>query len=197
VKFKSSEQYWNDRYNSKGNSGAGSYGNLAEFKSSVLNKFIDENKIQSVIEFGCGDGNQLLLSNYPIYDGYDISHSSISMCKKIFNNDKTKNFYHVSQYNRKKYDLSLSLDVIYHLVEDNVYRDYLKKLFDASNKFVIIYSSNNEKIRSDSPHVKHRNFMKDIPSNFQCIKTIKNIYPYNINHKKITSFSDFYIFRRN
>ena len=53
--------YWENRYKNNGNSGAGSYGRLAEFKADVINNFIAENKITSVIEFGCGDGNQLSL----------------------------------------------------------------------------------------------------------------------------------------
>jgi hypothetical protein len=65
--FPGSGKYWDNRYKKCGNSGAGSYGKLAEFKADILNKFISKNNIQSVIEFGCGDGNQLLLANYQCY----------------------------------------------------------------------------------------------------------------------------------
>jgi len=55
------KKFWNDRYISGGNSGKGSYGNLAIFKSDIINKFIIENNIKECCELGCGDGNQLNL----------------------------------------------------------------------------------------------------------------------------------------
>ncbi|HFK5799472.1 TPA: hypothetical protein ACG0L7_003353 [Enterobacter hormaechei subsp. oharae] len=55
--FRHSAQYWDDRYRLAGNSGAGSYGRLADFKANVLNDFVAREKIGSVAEFGCGDGN--------------------------------------------------------------------------------------------------------------------------------------------
>ena len=54
-----SSKYWEDRYKNGGNSGAGSYNTLAKFKASVINHFIENNKIQSLIDYGVGDGNQL------------------------------------------------------------------------------------------------------------------------------------------
>ena len=40
------------------------------------------------------------------------------------------------------YELSLSLDVIYHILDDNEYKKYMEDLFKFSNKYVIIYSNN-------------------------------------------------------
>src|ERR1700689_4886366 len=68
-----SPSYWDSRYAGGGNSGDGSYGNLAKFKASVLNQFVAENRIASVVEFGCGDGNQVSLAEYPRYVGIDVS----------------------------------------------------------------------------------------------------------------------------
>ncbi len=65
--FPGSDKYWEQRYAVGGNSGVGSYGKFANFKAEVINKFVREHKIKSVIEFGCGDGNQLKLANYPSY----------------------------------------------------------------------------------------------------------------------------------
>ena len=56
-----SASYWDSRYVSGGTSGAGSYGHLAEFKANVLNTFVANRNIKLVIEFGFGDGNQLIL----------------------------------------------------------------------------------------------------------------------------------------
>src|SRR5579859_8234848 len=62
LQFRGSSTYWEERYRAGGNSGAGSYGRLAEFKAEVLNGFVHSRGIRSVVEFGCGDGAQLALA---------------------------------------------------------------------------------------------------------------------------------------
>ena len=54
-----SRNYWNQRYLKGGNSGNGSYNNNAIFKGEIINKFIKNKNIKSLIDFGVGDGNQL------------------------------------------------------------------------------------------------------------------------------------------
>lgn len=195
--FKSSE-YWKNRYNSGGNSGAGSYNNLAIFKSEIINKFIEENNISNAIEFGCGDGNQLKLLNSINYIGLDVSEKAIEMCQNIFKDDDKKTFKKLDLYNNEKADLSLSLDVIFHLVEDDVYQNYMKNLFKSSNKYVIVYSSNDEKKKHSSPHVKHRKFTDWVEKNrkdFTLVKFIPNKYPFDGDGDN-TSFADFYIYKK-
>ena len=63
--FPGSESYWDQRYLSGGTSGAGSYGKFAEFKAEILNDFVRENGVMSIVEYGCGDGNQLKMATYP------------------------------------------------------------------------------------------------------------------------------------
>ena len=65
--------YWENRYERGLTSGAGSYGRLAHFKAEVLNEYVNQNKILSVVEFGCGDGAQLSLAKYANYIGLDLS----------------------------------------------------------------------------------------------------------------------------
>ena len=130
--FDNSPNYWEQRYSSKGNSGAGSYGRLAEFKALVINEFVTENKINSVVEFGCGDGNQLTLAKYPSYIGIDVSKTAIELCKEKFNKDATKSFFTSADAHDVNAELSMSLDVIYHLIEDEIYNDYMTKLFNLS-----------------------------------------------------------------
>jgi SAM-dependent methyltransferase len=191
--------YWENRYKNNGNSGAGSYGRLAEFKADVINNFIAENKITSVIEFGCGDGNQLSLFEILFYIGYDVSQSVIAKLQEKFNADMNKLFYHISNYNSGvKSELTLSLDVIYHLLEEDVFSDYMQKLFDTSSKYVIIYSCNRNDIVSDQ-HIRFRVFLKwaleNVPE-FKLIKLIENKYPYDKADPNNTSWSDFYFFER-
>jgi hypothetical protein len=65
AEFPGSADYWERRYAEGGDSGHGSYGRFAEFKAEVLNRFVAEQRIESIVEFGCGDGNQLTLASYP------------------------------------------------------------------------------------------------------------------------------------
>jgi hypothetical protein len=87
--FQNSKQYWQKRYASGGNSGGGSYGQLAKYKAKFIEGILTSYNIESVIEFGCGDGNQISLVEYPRYLGLDISKSAISRCRKNFHNKKT------------------------------------------------------------------------------------------------------------
>lgn len=196
--------YWEQRYAKGGTSGDGSYGHLAEFKANVVNEFVKKHNIQSVIEFGCGDGNQLKLAQYLQYIGLDVSVTAISICKKKFAGDLTKSFFlyqpfcFVDNAGLFQADLALSLDVIYHLVEDDIYIAYMKHLFSAGQKFVIIYScdfeDNNVKFSS---HERPRNFTQYISENFsewKLIRKVDNIYPYDPAIGK-GSWSDFYIYQ--
>ena len=195
----SSSSYWEKRYVEGRNSGAGSYGRLAKFKAEIINKFIKTNKINSIIEFGCGDGNQLSLFNTPKYIGLDISKKSIELCKKRFLHDRTKSFFIYNTPLSSKAELTLSLDVIYHLVEDKVFSEYINTLFSASKKYVIIYSSNiNNTKELHAKHVLHRNFSKYVDNNltkWKLIKKIKNKYPLK-NNPINESLADFYIYKK-
>ena len=199
--FQSSRDYWEQRYKNKGNSGKGSYNNLAQFKATVLNNFVNKNNINTVIEWGSGDCNQLSLANYKNYVGYDVSQTAIEICKNKFLNDSTKTFIHMGDnYDKnKKGDLSMSLDVIFHLLEDDVFNSYMQNLFNSSNKYVCIYSSNiNE---GWGYHVKHRKFTDWIDkymSNSWILKDIiLNQFPYDPKEEGGTaSPCDFYFYEK-
>jgi len=196
--FTSSGNYWEERYKRGGNSGAGSYNRFAEFKAEVINPFVKENNISSVIEFGCGDGNQLKYFQFKMYTGFDVSKTAINTCIELFRNDPTKHFRHVDSYHNDKADLTLSLDVIYHLIEDNVFEQYMNQLFQASNKYVIIYASNKNENPVEAVHVKHRKFTEWVNNHitsFKLIKHIPNKYPWNGNEYE-TSFADFFIYEK-
>lgn len=193
--FTNSRDYWQQRYLTGGNSGAGSYNNLAEFKAQVINTLVAENGISSVIEFGCGDGNQLALAEYPVYLGLDVSSEALQICRKRFHKDPTKTFASADQYDGQKFDLALSLDVIYHLVEDDIYLRYMQNLVNAANKYIVIYSSNYEDRQHN--HVRHRKFTDWMEVNaepFKLHKFIKNKHPYRGDNSS-GSLANFYIYK--
>jgi len=197
IRFPGSMKYWESRYKSGGNSGNGSFGELAKFKAETINEFVANNAVSDIIEFGCGDGNQLELAKYPKYLGLDVSKSAIKSCTERFRNDFTKSFllydpnYFEGMGDYLKSDLTMSLDVIYHLVEDSIFEKYIHDLFLSSKKYVIIYSSNKNPEIS-LPHVKHRVFTDYVEKkypDFKIIKKIENKYP------KL-SFAEFFIYEK-
>jgi len=194
-----SGDYWEDRYRAGGNSGAGSYSRLARNKAEVLNRFVAENRIESVIEFGSGDGAQLRLAVYPRYTGVDVSRTVLDQTIRDFAGDPTKRFLHTAEVTAAdQADLALSLDVIYHLIEDAVFEAYMWQLFDAARRHVIVYSSNSER-PSGAVHVRHRRFTDWVVRHrpdFILTRELKNPNPEEAGDPENTSFADFYFFER-
>jgi len=197
-----SESYWEERYKKGGTSGYGSYNKLAQFKAKVINKFIEDEAIKRVIEFGSGDGNQLSMFRITNYVGVDISPFIVDKCKVRFKCDPTKLFLTNEKYleNPLKGTLTLSLDVIFHLIEDDVFESYMTMLFDAAERFCIIYSCDEDWQEMDATHVRRRNFTKWVADNLKEWRLMQikyNIYPHDgSRNPKNLSFSNFYFYER-
>lgn len=195
--FSSSGDYWRTRYSGGGNSGPGSYNHLAEFKASVLNDLVESEAFRDVIEFGCGDGNQLAYARYPRYTGYDISPDALDLCRNRFRGDSSREFFLMSDYDGRQAALAISLDVIFHLIEDDVFEAYMATLFGAARRCVVIYSSNEDSPPDRPvPHVRHRNFTRWVATNcpgWTLVRVVPNRYPYNGDHQS-TSFASFHVF---
>jgi hypothetical protein len=54
-------------------------------------------------------------------------------------------------------DLALSMEVLFHLVEDDVFDAYLRLLFGSAGRYVAICSTD-EELPQASPHERHRPF---------------------------------------
>ena len=140
--------------------------------------------------------------NYPRYFGLDVSVDAIERAKKVFRKDTSKQFAVVSaesepSWRSFKADLSLSLDVIYHLVEDVVFEAYMHDLFEASAQFVIVYSSNDDRV--PETHVRHRKFSSWVDAHapdWTLIKTIPNRFPFDPEQPDETSKADFFIYQK-
>jgi SAM-dependent methyltransferase len=163
IGFRGSAAFWEHNYARGGTSGLGSYGALAAGKAAFLNAFVHEHRLRSVVEFGCGDGHQLSLADYPRYVGLDVSRTAIRMCERRFAGDPAKSFFlydgacFVDRGGLFTSDLAISLDVIYHLTEERVFDAYLEHLFAAGDRFVVVYATNTE-MPGTAPHVRHRRF---------------------------------------
>jgi len=186
-----SSKYWEIRYKNNGTSGKGSYGKLAIYKSEVINDFIKKYNIHSMIDFGCGDGNQTSLINCDNYVGYDVSKTAIEKCREKFKSDKSKTFTD-SVKGLEKADLTLSCEVIFHLVEFSKFAEHLRQLFTFSKRYAIIFSSD-EYTRIPQPkHVKHRKFTSYVSKHFPEWKLTRKI----LNKYPKESFSDFFIYEK-
>ena len=197
--FVGSGPYWELRYRTGGDSGTGSSGRLAEFKAEILNEFVVKEEISSVIEFGCGDGRQLLLARYPNYLGIDVSQTVVEQCRTRFADNSALRFLTLDEYDGETADVALSLDVIFHLIEDQVFDSYMTTLFNAGERFVIVYSSNYESSSTEhAPHFRSREFTVWLAAHrpeWQLIRHIPNRYPFNGDGLE-TSVSDFFIFMK-
>jgi trans-aconitate methyltransferase len=196
LRFPGSHAYWEQRYRLGGDSGAGSYGAFAAYKAEFLNSFVQEHDIGTVIELGCGDGHQLTLATYPQYIGLDVSPAAVERCTARFAGDRSKSFFayspaHFVDHARVfQADLALSADVLYHLVEDDVFERYLRQLFAAADRYVVIYASN-EEVRDAARHVRHRRFTPWIEHNlpdWQLVETAPNPVP--------SAVAQFFVFAR-
>lgn len=139
--------YWKKRYAKRSSddvcSGKGSRGKFLDHKVSFLNKFIKQNNIKSILDFGYGDSVVASKLCVETYVGIDIE-------SKLENNKNkycAKNVYLITSkfdefISEDKFDLVMSLDVIYHIDGGNEIGYKLRsidKMYNFSNHFIIYY----------------------------------------------------------
>ena len=111
--------------------------------------------------------------------------------------DKNKQFYLCENFVlNDSYDLAISCDVLYHLIDLKIWKNYLSNLFSYSNKYIIIYASNDKDYGS---HCLARNFTEYINKKFPTWKLIKKLKTskFSDSNNKNTSISDFFIYQKN
>ena len=99
----------------------------------------------------------------------------------------------MKEYDGERADLALSLDVIYHLVEDGIYEAYMSRLFGSSDRYVIIYYSNTDmQEEGQSPHIRHREFtgwVDEHSKEWELVETIRNKYAGEYEEGPLPDFS--------
>ncbi|GMI06423.1 hypothetical protein TrVE_jg8386 [Triparma verrucosa] len=224
----SSSSHWENNYFHNGTSGEGSIGIEALWKASILDEWTSKMGVKSCTELGSGDGVTLSLTkNHKHYKGYDVSRTTALNLKDKFKGDDTKEFtwYDGSrlmnevELRKGRSHMALSMEVIFHLVEDEVYITYLKNLFNLAVEYVVIMSSNCEedirlkgvlesafegggggvRVRNGmcfdpSGHVRHRAFLGEVLELFGGEWTLIDFKPQKYPD---ICFSDFYFFRKN
>lgn len=161
------DAYWEKRYADGRDSGEGSRGEMAKGKASTVNQVIFDYEIGSMIDWGCGDGQVLQhITEQVHYTGVDISPTVIGKVSQLsphrsFVLDKTGTM--ITAWLRA--DMSLSMDVMFHLVNDDDYYRYLNRLFKAAQKAVLIYSTDSDEGLT-ARHVMRRHWTPDVERMF-------------------------------
>ncbi|HEY1932851.1 MAG TPA: methyltransferase domain-containing protein [Acetobacteraceae bacterium] len=191
-----STAYWEARYRGGGNSGAGSYGRLAAFKADFINAFVADNHVDGVLDLGCGDGHLQSLLHVPAYTGVDVSITALACCITRYPH---RRFVPLPQLDASHAaDLALSIDVIFHLIEDDVFARHVASAFDHARRFVLMYASNAERNWA-APHVRHRRFTDHVAATqpgWRLTAHVPNLYPYDPDRPDDTSFADFFVYAR-
>jgi SAM-dependent methyltransferase len=191
-----STAYWEARYRGGGNSGAGSYGRLAAFKTDFINAFVADNHVDGVLDLGCGDGHLQSLLQVPAYTGVDVSITALACCIARY---PLRRFVPLPQLDASHAaDLALSIDVIFHLIEDDVFARHVAAAFGHARRFVLMYASNAER-NWTAPHVRHRRFTDHVAATqpaWRLTAHVPNPYPYDPDRPDDTSFADFFVYAR-
>ena len=174
--------YWNKRYRRGKNSGAGSRGQWGDHKVDYVNRLIMGQKVDTLIDWGCGDG--MLASRFQVahYVGLDVSPFALGLCARACGFRPGWGWCLYDGFDSPWYlppaDLALSLDVIFHLVDDAMYYRHLELLF-TSAPLVAVHSSNRDE--HGHPHVRHREFTRDIPSGWSLVEKARDKRPEGIS----------------
>ena len=172
-----SSRYWQARYRWGGNSGKGSRGETAARKAEFVSTFCRQHDVSSLVELGSGDGvcaSQIKIAKYL---GLDLSQDAVLRARRrvsslshrflTITGDSSEDIVAKvrSCHGGNPPLVSLSMDVILHLVEDSVFEAYLKTLFAISARYIVVFSSDAD--GPDEIHVRHRaysrRFMADFP----------------------------------
>jgi SAM-dependent methyltransferase len=192
----SSQSYWEARYRAGGTSGAGSQDALLAYKAAVINAFIADNAVASVLDLGCGDGRLLSLLRVPCYVGVDVSPTALACCVTRFPRHRFLPLDAVDA--EAPADLALSIDVIFHLVEDAVFARTMHALFSHARRFVLVYASNQDSAWP-AQHVRHRRFtdhVADAWPEWRLLAHLPNPYPFDPARPDETTFADFFVYAR-
>lgn len=164
--------YWDRRYREGRTSGAGSEGDEGAYKAAYVSKFVTDNDVMSILDWGCGDGQVLRKMDLPglgdpeyvVYTGVDVSPTIVARMRREF---PFLEFHAPEDAVNWGFsaELTLSMDVLFHLPDDIDYFGYLDQLFGSSTRFVVIYATNYAGGRT-ARHVFRREFTPDIAERF-------------------------------
>lgn len=151
--------YWNRRYRSGGRSGQRKLPDrkLEERyrnRGRLISRFALRNQVSTVLDIGSGDGRQAAYLDVPGYLGVDPSIEAVRLARK---QNPAKTFELLEDPEPR--DMHLSLEVMFHLIDDDTYRQHLDLLFSA-DRFVVVWASDHDE--TGAAHVRHRHWTPDV-----------------------------------
>ena len=155
--------YWERRYcKTKRGSGPGSRGERVRQRAEFINWLVAEYHVTRLVDLGCGDGCLASRIRVQRYIGLDVSRRAIEVCEKKMPSHQQRWILYDGWFLPllPPAELALSIDVIFHLTDDALYRRHLEFIFGLA-PLVCIHSTNYE--QAGYPHVLHREFLPDVP----------------------------------
>jgi len=202
-------EYWEHRYSNGGLSGDGSTGRLAKFKAEVLNGLVAEFDVTRVLELGCGDGQQLVLATYPEYVGIDISPTAVRLSTAAHASKSTVSFLCmdptavIDNLGLLRSDMAMSLDVIYHILDEDDFNAHVDLLFESASKLVVLFASDSETLDpkfTARAHIRHWPVRRLVDERFgaewQLARSIPNRYPFDPADGANTSIAHFQVYTK-
>lgn len=148
-----SQEYWENRYRSGGNSGYGSYGDQLARKLAWLKNL---EGIKTISEIGCGDMNfgSNLLKIYPKakYVGSDISRGIVTQNQGRY----PEHIFTTENSEVPPADLVLCIDVLFHVLDDRELAELYKLLDKKWTKYLAITAYERDEYMEG--HVRIRRF---------------------------------------
>lgn len=171
-RFEGTAGYWERRYATGGSSGAGSVGEAAKAKANLVNAIVRGDGYTSVLDLGCGDGAvAAMLTGLRSYVGVDVSPTALRLARtalalRTLPPGPTYRLLTWDRFRRDQTtaDLVISLEVVMHLVEDDLYRQYMAELFGRAHHGVLIQAPDGGGRWSGVHHIRYRDWRADVPA---------------------------------
>ena len=174
-------RYWKNRHR-RGRGhwesvGRGSVGKLARYKAGLVNELVQEVDAVRIVDLGCGDGRQADRFHVPEYVGLEVSEHAVAEARKRLakHPNRTAHVWEPSDLLPETGCIALSMDVVFHLVDDELHDAYMRALFQAGTKAVAIYSTDYE--GEPQGHMRHRNVSRWVEENIQGWKRTQAVPP--------------------
>lgn len=132
--------YWDQHYGEGGISGEGSIGDYRNWKWQIIKKYTDNSEnLGSVIDVGCGDISFWQGKTCQDYLGIDISKTIVEK-----NQAKRPEWTFVCDsadvHKDIKADYVFCFDILFHIMDDNMYEKILKNIISYSRNMIFIYT---------------------------------------------------------
>ena len=132
--------FWNNRYACfpELGSGAGSRGDVLQYKKMLLGNALALFKDRTVLEVGCGDLETSRDFAFTKYVGYDLSSSALAIARQKRPDWRFVQGTLQGAPDDPRCDLVLCLDVLIHQKEPQGYHNLVKALADAAQERLIV-----------------------------------------------------------